>query len=120
MIEMARVILSVDSIDFDMRYHLAIKDCFAKAGFIPKIVDTNHLNLKSIKVLNQQGFINGESNLLINLPMSSSYEIFDALGKQILDEGYGNISLQPMDFDHGIYVIRIKLESESISVKILR
>lgn len=120
MVEMARVILSIDSIDFDMRYHLAIKECFVEAGFIPKTVDTNHLNLKSIKVLNQQGFINGESNLMINLPVSSSYEIFDALGKQILAKGYGNISLRPIDFDHGIYVIRIKLESESISLKVLR
>ena len=118
--EMASIILDIDSLDFEMRYHKAISECFAKAGFIPKIINTIQFEFYSFKVLNQQGFIDGSSPLKINLPENATYQIFDILGKKITDERTGNILLYPVDFNHGMYIIRIKFESEFNLIKILR
>jgi hypothetical protein len=118
--QMARVILSIDSADFDMRYHSSIFDCFVDAGFIIKNKDTNQTSSFDLKVLNQQGFIHGETPLEIRLPESSSHIIFDMLGKQITDERKGGVLIQPSELKHGMYVIRISIDSELISIKILR
>jgi len=118
--QMARVILSIDSADFNMRYHSSIFDCFEDAGFVIKNKDTNQTSSFDLKVLNQQGFIHGETPLEIRLPESSSYKIFDILGKQITDERKGRILIRPSELNHGMYVIRISIDSELISIKILR
>lgn len=118
--EMARIILSIDSLDFKMKYHKAISECFSKAGFIPEIIDPIQFDFNSIKVLNQQGFLDGSSPLKINLPENATYEIFDILGKKITAERNGNILLDPLDFNHGMYIIRVRFESEFNSIKILR
>lgn len=118
--EMASIILDIDSLDFEMRYGKAISECFAKAGFIPKIIDTIQFEFNSFKVLNQQGFIDGSSPLKINLPENATYQIFDILGKKIINERTGNILLYPVDFNHGMYIIRIKFESQFNLIKILR
>ena len=118
--QMARVILSIDSADFDMRYHSSIFDCFVDVGFVIKNKDTNQTSSFDLKVLNQQGFIHGETPLEIRLPESSSYKIFDMLGKQITDERKGRIIIQPSELNHGMYVIRISIDSKLIAIKILR
>jgi hypothetical protein len=118
--DMARVILDIDSADFDMRYRPSILDCFVDAGFIDKSKDTNQSSPFILKVLNQQGFIHGETPLEIRLPVSSSHIIFDMFGKQITDERKGRVLIQPSELKHGMYVIRISIDSELISIKILR
>jgi hypothetical protein len=118
--QMARVILSIDSADFNMRYHSSIYDCFVDAGFVVKDTDTNQIDSLNFKVLNQQGFIHGEFPLEIMLPRGSTYIIFDMLGKQIADERKGSVLIQPSELNQGMYVIRISFNSELISIKILR
>ena len=118
--QMARVILSIDSADFDMRYHSSIFDCFVDAGFVIKNKDTNQTSSFDLRVLNQQGFIHGETPLEIRLPESSSFKIFDILGKQITDKRKGRVIIQPSELNHGMYVIRISIDSELIAIKILR
>jgi hypothetical protein len=118
--QMARVILSIDSADFNMRYHSSIYDCFVDAGFVVEDTDTNQIDSLNFKVLNQQGFIHGEFPLEIMLPRGSTYIIFDMLGKQIADERKGSVLIQPSELNQGMYVIRISFNSELISIKILR
>ena len=46
------------------------------------------------------------------------YSIY--LEKKITAERNGNILLDPLDFNHGMYIIRVRFESEFNSIKILR
>lgn len=120
MSSMAKIVLDIDSSDFGSRYHQEIQDCFVEAGFIaPASIDNSNLGY-SLKIINQVGFVNGESPLSIRLPPSSKYCVYDMLGKPITDWTNGDIELFPVDYVSGMYVIHISINNELLAVKIIR
>lgn len=121
MAQMAKLIVQIDSSEFDKRYYKKVKGCFVEADFLKWNVSIAPKNIPSpLVVLNQQGFIAGNETLQINLPKQASYIIYNTLGQVILSDTQSKIMLQPQDFPKGYYVIQINIKGINYSQRIIR
>ncbi len=119
---MALVLLKVDSLLWDGKYHQEIRNCFAEhdilAGTGQSLVFTQWFN-----AYNTAGFSFGNSSAEITSKGNQefSYLIYNSLGQKLGEEKSTNrLSLNPQDFVSGIYFVELNIGSISTYLKILK
>jgi hypothetical protein len=122
MASMAQVFIDIDDEDFNGRYYKHIKDCFVDAGFLPQGASIYKIkNTPPYKIINQQGFVTGESDLRIELTSEVAVDIYDMQGNLLSSfTPSTSHSLKPSDYPKGLYVLRFSNNGQNFSQKILR
>ena len=118
--EMAEVIIKIDKEDFNSNYYSSLKSCFVEAGFISR-VSVEEVNRTPYKVINQQGFASGESDLRIELPREVAISVYDVQGNllTVLSKSTSH-TLKASDYSKGLYILRFTNEGQLFSQKIIR
>jgi hypothetical protein len=119
--QMAKIILDLDSSNFDSRYHGELKQCFVDAGFMERGASIAKVKKSPFSVLNQSAFALGEGKLTILTPEKIDATVYDAMGRTVYTVAHQDILvLSPEDFTPGMYVVYIKMGDSHFTQKIIR
>lgn len=120
--EMANVILKMDSMMFDSKYHNDIRNCFAKHSILAS-TGQSPVFTQLFNAFNTAGFSSSASPAEITAKNQESfnYLIYNNLGQK-MDEGtsVNQLILNPEDYISGIYFVELKIGNTSTYLKILK
>jgi hypothetical protein len=121
MAQMAKILLTIDSSDFDKRYYSPLKQCLVDGNFVPRGSISKPLPPKNYTPINSRGFAEGSGNLQLNFNGMATWQMHNALG-QIVGHGseVNQLELNPMDFTKGIYILQFTIDNQDYSFKIVR
>ncbi|MFT5513494.1 MAG: hypothetical protein ACI8SE_001902 [Bacteroidia bacterium] len=120
--EMADILLTVDSLLFDQRYHHDIRNCFSKHKILlstDKALEFNQL----FNAYNTSGFSYGTADATITSKTGRhfSYSVTDNVGKTIAQNAHANtVALSPEAFKSGIYFVELKMDGFTSFLKIIK
>jgi len=121
MAQMAQIILDIDSADFNSRYYSQLKQCFVDAGFVQRGASVDIIKDKGdIKILNQQGFVQGSAHLQVVAPQIAVYSLYAPTGQKLYSETSTLLSLSPTHFAPGLYIVTVEMNNTVHTIKILR
>ncbi|MFT5056534.1 MAG: hypothetical protein ACI80H_001249 [Pseudoalteromonas distincta] len=119
--QMAKIILDIDSSDFNSRYQGELKQCFIDAGFMVRGASIAKVKKSPFSVLNQSAFALGEGKLTILTPEKIDAIVYDAMGRAVYTvEHQDRLVLSPEKFTPGMYVVYIKMGDFHFTQKIIR
>ena len=119
--QMAKIILDIDSSDFNSRYQGELKQCFVDAGFMVRGASIAKVKNSPFSVLNQRDFALGEGKLTIQTPEKIDATVYDAMGKAVYTVAHQDrLVLSPENFTPGMYVVYIKMGDSNFTQKIIR
>ncbi|MBO6516789.1 MAG: T9SS type A sorting domain-containing protein [Bacteroidia bacterium] len=120
--DMANVLLKVDSMLWNARYHHDIRNCFAKHDILASSGQSIEFQ-RLFSALNTTGFSLGSENAIITSKDGKqfNYLVHNNLG-QTIEQGNDvtKIILDPNDFLSGIYFVELKLGNASTYLKVLK
>ncbi|MFY0643188.1 MAG: T9SS type A sorting domain-containing protein [Bacteroidia bacterium] len=122
MIDMAKVLMHLDSALFNHRYYGAIRGCLEARGLADHLVNVDDVHTpEGLEIKNSLEFQQGLSSLEIVHQNPISIKIYNSAG-QLLDEitSNGHLSLDPQDFVPGLYILHLESKNQQSVVKILR
>jgi hypothetical protein len=119
--QMAKIILDIDSSDFNSRNQGKLKQCFVDAGFMVRGASIAKVKNSPFSVLNQRNFALGEGKLIILTPEKIDATVYDAMGKAVYTVAHQDrLVLSPENFTPGMYVVYIKMGDSHFTQKIIR
>ncbi len=121
MAQMAKILLTIDSADFNRRYYSPLKQCLVDAGFVDRGAVAKPPQHKLLTILNSAGFSTGEAPAIIVLNSPGQWQLYNVAG-QLVDAGKAErrIELQPSDYAKGVYILHLKVDNQDYSFKLVR
>jgi hypothetical protein len=120
--DMANILLTVDSLMFNQKYHHDIRDCFSKHNILANVNTPVAFN-KLFTAYNTYGFSQGAETAEINAKsgQSFSYTVFDNIGQMVkLDKTVNRLNLDPQSYKSGIYFVELKIGGYTSYLKLIK
>lgn len=120
--EMANILLTVDSLLFQKKYHREIRQCFSEHNILLNVETPVAFN-QLFTAYNTYNFSQGVAPAYINAisNQSFSYTIYDNIGQLIESANHTQqINLDPESFKSGIYFVELKIDGFTSFLKLMR
>ncbi|MFT5724572.1 MAG: hypothetical protein ACI9JN_001691 [Bacteroidia bacterium] len=120
--EMAAVLLVVDSLMFQKKYHHDIRNCFAKQNIL--LSSEKSLEFSQLfEAHNTIGFSMGTESAIIFAKQNQPFEytIFDNLGRTLVEkQSSTTLRLSPESYKSGIYFVELKIDGFTSYLKVMK
>ena len=122
MVDMAKVLMHLDSVLFNHRYYGPIRGCLESRGLVDHLVSVDEQVPSSLfEIKNSHAFLNGSAAAEIVTEGKSQILIYNSAGQLIqTHQSQGSLKLYPQDFTLGLYLIQIKMKNQLFVVKMMR
>ena len=120
--EMANILLTVDSLLFDKRYHRDIRSCFSNHNIL--LSEGKKLEFSQLfTAFNTEGFSLGIDDAAISSQSGQQfgYSISNDLGQEIASElNVSQVNIATQEFKSGIYFVQLKLDGYTSFLKLIK
>ena len=120
--EMANILLTVDSLLFNQKYHHDIRNCFAVHDVLASTPTTVAFD-QLFQAKNTLGFTQGGDNAVIESRNQEwfDYSIYNNLGQEITSgNAAGSLIINPSEFISGIYFVHLNIGNTTTYLKLIR